>query len=221
MCLWGNSTDLSLLIDMTEEDIKKLQSTGGDALAATEKNILGNDLHALADYVTKIRGGRIDFVLDNAGFELYCDLVYADWLIQSGICDKVIFHGKKLPWFVSDVTKKDWDWLLNTCTYGQLFQDASDAEMDSLRTLGRRWKQYEKEGKWKYEAHPFWCTGYTFVRGGLTRFTPIHSTALHCTLLHSHCIPTALPLHSHCTPTTFYSVPSLLVHNSCNSCAQS
>jgi hypothetical protein len=40
-CLWGNSTDLSLLIDMSEEDIKKLQSTGGDALAATEQNILG------------------------------------------------------------------------------------------------------------------------------------------------------------------------------------
>lgn len=67
VCLWGNSTDLSLLIDMTEEDIKKLQSTGGEALAATEKNILGNDLHKLADYVTKIKGGRIDFVLDNAG----------------------------------------------------------------------------------------------------------------------------------------------------------
>jgi hypothetical protein len=228
VCLWGNSTDLSLLIDMTEEDIKKLQSTGGDALAATEKNILGNDLHALADYVTKIRGGRIDFVLDNAGFELYCDLVYADWLIQSGICDKVIFHGKKLPWFVSDVTKKDWDWLLNTCTYGQLFQDASDAEMDSLRTLGRRWKQYEKEGKWKYEAHPFWCTGYTFVRARAGSLGSLHCTPLHS---HSHCTPTALPaflctplhsptlslpLHSHCT----LLAPSLLVHNRCNSCAQ-
>lgn len=52
---------------MTEEDIKKLQSTGGDHLAATEKNILGNDLQALADYVCDIKGGRIDFVLDNAG----------------------------------------------------------------------------------------------------------------------------------------------------------
>lgn len=47
---------------------------------------------------------------DNAGFELYCDFVYADWLIQSGICDQIVFHGKKLPWFVSDVTRKDWDW---------------------------------------------------------------------------------------------------------------
>lgn len=67
VCLWGNSTDLSLLIDMTEEDIKKLQSTGGDHLAATEKNILGNDLHKLADYAMTIKGGRFDFVLDNAG----------------------------------------------------------------------------------------------------------------------------------------------------------
>lgn len=67
VCLWGNSTDLSLLIDMTEADIKKLQSTGGDALSATEKNILGNDIHDLADYVMTIKHGRIDFVLDNAG----------------------------------------------------------------------------------------------------------------------------------------------------------
>ncbi|KAJ9098474.1 hypothetical protein QFC19_006341 [Naganishia cerealis] len=118
VCLWGNSTDLSLLIDMSEEDIKKLQSTGGEHLAATEKNILGNH--------------------------------------------EIVFHGKKLPWFVSDVTRKDWDWLLNSCTYGYLFSEASEAEMDLLRMMGRRWKQYEKEGKWKYEQHPFWCTGYTF-----------------------------------------------------------
>lgn len=37
VCLWGNSTDLSLLINMTEEQIKSLQSTGGEHLAATEK----------------------------------------------------------------------------------------------------------------------------------------------------------------------------------------
>jgi hypothetical protein len=54
---------------------------------------------------------------DHAGFELYCDLVYADWLIQSGTADKIIFHGKKIAWFVSDVTKKDWDWYVPG--YGQ------------------------------------------------------------------------------------------------------
>lgn len=167
VCLWGNSTDLSLLINMTEDQIKALQSTGGEHLAATEKNILGNHLHKLWDTVKELRerpeiGGRIDFVLDNAGFELYCDCVYADFLIQSGLASQVRFHGKRFAWFVSDVSRKDWDWLLNTMVYGQLFPKATDQEMESLRRLGRRWKQYEKEGKWVYEQHPFWCTGYTF-----------------------------------------------------------
>lgn len=82
VCLWGNSTDLSLLINMTEEQIKSLQSTGGDHLAATEKNILGNHLSQLWEAVRDLRdktGGRIDFVLDNAGFELYCDCVYGSY----------------------------------------------------------------------------------------------------------------------------------------------
>lgn len=76
VCLWGNATDLSLLINMTEEDIKSLQSTGGEHLAATEKNILGNHLDRIWKLVSTMKGGRIDFVLDNAGFELYCDCVY-------------------------------------------------------------------------------------------------------------------------------------------------
>ncbi|RSH77335.1 uncharacterized protein EHS24_003294 [Apiotrichum porosum] len=139
------------------------QIDGGEHLAATEKNILGNDLHKLADYVLTLKGGRVDFVLDNAGFELYCDLVYADWLIQAGICSQIVFHGKRIPWFVSDVTRKDWDWILNTaCLHGHLFEDAPEEDMHQLRAMGRRWKQYEKEGKWKYEQHPFWCTGFSF-----------------------------------------------------------
>lgn len=82
VCLWGNSTDLSLLINMTEEQIKSLQSTGGEHLATTEKNILGNDMGRLWEVVNNLRantGSRIDFVLDNAGFELYCDCVYGMW----------------------------------------------------------------------------------------------------------------------------------------------
>ena len=65
--------------------------------------------------------------------------------------------------------------------YGHLFPKATEQERESLRRLGLRWKvrlshmslsniddltphtqQYEREGKWVYEQHPFWCTGYTF-----------------------------------------------------------
>lgn len=59
---------------MTEEDIKNLQSTGGDHLAATQHNILANDMPAIWELVSsphfgggKKKGGRIDIVLDNAG----------------------------------------------------------------------------------------------------------------------------------------------------------
>lgn len=41
---------------MTEEQIKALQSTGGEHLAATEKNILGNDLPQLWETVKGLRG---------------------------------------------------------------------------------------------------------------------------------------------------------------------
>jgi len=125
-------------------------------------SILGNHLEQLWETVKDIRGGRIDFVLDNAGFELYCDCVYADFLIQSGLATQIRFHGKRIPWFVSDVTKRDWEWLLNIMVYGQLFPTAKEPEIESLKRLGLRWKQYVKEGKWVYEQHPFWCTGYTF-----------------------------------------------------------
>ena len=43
-------------------------------------SILGNHMEDLWETVKDIRGGRIDFVLDNAGFELYCDCVYGGWL---------------------------------------------------------------------------------------------------------------------------------------------
>ncbi|TCD63178.1 hypothetical protein EIP91_005875 [Steccherinum ochraceum] len=169
VCLWGNSTDLSLLINMTEDQIKALQSTGGEALAETEKNILGNHMARLWEVVRDLKrdsldgtGGRIDFVLDNAGFELYCDCVYADFLLQSGLASTIYFHGKRYPWFVSDVTKKDWEWLLNSMVYGQLFPKATAQEKEGLKRLGLRWKKYVQEGRWVYEQHPFWCTGYTF-----------------------------------------------------------
>lgn len=64
----------------------------------------------------------------------------ADFLIQSGFAKEIRFHGKKYPWFVSDVTRKDWNWLLNSMVYGHLFHTASDQELRSLKKLGLRWK---------------------------------------------------------------------------------
>lgn len=66
--------------------------------------------------------------------------ILADYLVQTGLANKVYFHGKRFAWFVSDVTRKDWEWLLNTMVYGQLFPHASEVERESLRRMGLRWK---------------------------------------------------------------------------------
>lgn len=32
--------------------------------------------------------------------------------MQSGLASSIRFHGKRFAWFVSDVTKQDWEWLV-------------------------------------------------------------------------------------------------------------
>jgi hypothetical protein len=54
----------------------------------------------------------MDVVLDNAGLELYTDLLMADFLVSSGLASKVALHGKLLPWFVSDTLAGDLEGVL-------------------------------------------------------------------------------------------------------------
>ncbi|TFY63917.1 hypothetical protein EVJ58_g2950 [Rhodofomes roseus] len=109
MCLWGNATDLSLLTHMSHEDIEHLQSVGKDAQAARKEYILTDDQDKVWSHLMTLKDGRIDFVLDNAGFEVReLDLVFADFLVTyTPFVSKVVFHPKLIPWFVSDVTPPD------------------------------------------------------------------------------------------------------------------
>lgn len=81
----------------------------------------------------------LDIVLDNAGFELFNDLCFADFLIWSGFAKKIIFHGKAIPWFVSDVTGLDFDMTFDLLQY----------EVNSEHTVSnvKDWRNYLQEGK--------------------------------------------------------------------------
>ena len=56
---------------------------------------------------------RVDIVLDNSGYELYTDLILAEFLLKFEIADRVYFHPKSIPWFVSDVTPADFHLVLD------------------------------------------------------------------------------------------------------------
>lgn len=76
--------------------------------------------------------------MDNAGYELFTDLCLADYLVTYKFVNIVRFHGKAIPWFVSDVTKQD---FISTIDY-IAYKSASEV----LKELGKRWGSYIKSG---------------------------------------------------------------------------
>ncbi|WFD05518.1 hypothetical protein MVES1_000848 [Malassezia vespertilionis] len=79
--LWGNATDLSLLTNLDYADLQKLQATTAEQRAENAKRIIVNDMDTTWNAVRLMENGRVDIVLDNAGFELITDMLLADWLL--------------------------------------------------------------------------------------------------------------------------------------------
>lgn len=182
ICLWGNATDLSLLTSLTYEDIQKLQ--GSEARKASEKNILINDLEAAYDVLKKARDQgkkerRVDIVLDNAGFELFVDLILAGFLLSAGLATNIVLHPKSIPWFVSDVVPADFAALLTALVTAQSFYSTpSDDEKNAgitpelltpkeaveLSFLFQNWGQFHGEGQLTLRSNRFWTEGGSFWR---------------------------------------------------------
>ena len=181
ICLWGNATDLSLLTNLSYEDIQKLQ--GSEARKNSEKNILVNDLGKAFEILTSAqkegkKERRVDIVLDNAGFELFVDLILAGYLIASGLATNVVFHPKSIPWFVSDVLPADFGALLSALADPQSFYSAltedekhagkeavplSEAESEALQFLFQHWSTLHAEGQLMLRPNDFWTAGGSYT----------------------------------------------------------
>ena len=183
ICLWGNATDLSLLTSLSYEDIQKLQ--GSEARKASENNIIANDLPA-AYHVLKTAQAtrpkqerRVDIVLDNAGFELFVDLILAGYLLSANLATTIVLHPKSIPWFVSDVLPSDFAALLNALADPQTFYATpsdderhagktpsalSEKEVDGLSFLFERWSGFHAEGRLVLRPNRFWTEAGSYWR---------------------------------------------------------
>ena len=192
ICLWGNATDLSLLTSLTYEDIQKLQ--GSDARKAAEKNILVNDLPAAYDVLkaakqdSNHKDRRVDIILDNAGFELFVDLILAGYLLSAKLATTIVLHPKSIPWFVSDVLPGDFAALLNALADPQAFYTTpsdtnnndddddrskdsakrpsplSATEVEDLTFLFHRWSTFHAEGQLVIRPNRFWTQAGSYWR---------------------------------------------------------
>lgn len=85
----------------------------------------------------------VDIVLDNSGYELFTDICLAAFLTTQEVVKKFRFYVKRYPWYVSDVTVKDFHWLV------QYMVDSLDS---NLQKLGNIVCNYLKEKIWSIEV---------------------------------------------------------------------
>jgi damage-control phosphatase, subfamily III len=170
ICLWGNKTDLSLLTSLTSDQVQQLQ--GSKARKASEQKILVNDLSAAFQVLYRAQreakpDRRVDIVLDNAGFELFVDLLLAGYLLAAGLATSVVLHPKTMPWFVSDVTPVDFMHLLNSLRDAKSFfgdQSLGKEELGNVEFLFDHWSELHVEGQMIIRPHRFWTEGGSFWR---------------------------------------------------------
>lgn len=158
MSLWGNKCDLS--ISAGRDNAQK--SSPLASLESLRPFVLIDDSQHVWAVLSGARGEgsqgqrspvRVDIILDNAGFELLTDLVLADFLVASGVATEIHFHGKSFPWFVSDVTARDFNWTI---------AQTAAANHKEMSACGVQWKRYLKEGAWSYHDHAFWTLPHEF-----------------------------------------------------------
>lgn len=141
--LWGNQADLSLwpagstgTPNYSSHKIIKDHLLADDSSRIIEKFFRNNSMM-----------NRVDLMLDNAGFELVCDLGLADTLITHQLAADVILHVKAHPTFVSDVIDEDIKMTLD-------FLKSSREE--AAKNLGHRLDMHFQAKRLITTPHFFW-----------------------------------------------------------------
>lgn len=149
--LWGNRIDLSLSGGQNvTQCLDPFAMIGG-----LEECILANaseDIWAALQSCTS--STTIDLIHDNAGYELFTDLVLIDYMLTHGIAERVRCHVKTIPWFVSDVMPEDFKWTLD---------QLNSSDNLELRGFGMRLGEYIQGGRMVCIANDFWTSPYDFV----------------------------------------------------------
>ncbi|KAL9045928.1 MAG: hypothetical protein Q9214_001113, partial [Letrouitia sp. 1 TL-2023] len=181
ICLWGNGSDLSILSSLGPEQLQSRQ--GEEARKRAEKKVLVNKISSaysvLKEAQIKNSGERrVDIVLDNAGFELFVDLILASFLLASNLATEVVLHTKAIPWFISDATEHDFWALLDALEFPRRFFETptedqkhnsiqperlSDEEVTNMQVLSVSWNSFHENRSLAVQPNTFW-TNYRDYR---------------------------------------------------------
>lgn len=155
--LWGNRCDLSLSCGAKLSGL----SAGAQETERLRPFILSNHGDRLWQHLCRLRernlGGepqQLHCVMDNAGYELVTDLALLDFLYETGYIDGVTLHIKAIPWYVSDVTRRDLFWTL---------REMQDCNHEATEELSRRCQRRINDGSWCVMDDVFWTQPFDYA----------------------------------------------------------
>ncbi|KAM7540426.1 hypothetical protein Aperf_G00000030114 [Anoplocephala perfoliata] len=156
--LWSNEFDLSLqagevhsYVDIGASQLK------ADINSKITNQMVVNDLdQVVAHWPPKDSPRTVVLVMDNASPEMFADLVLSEFLLSAGLVERVVFMPKCIPWFVSDVTGRDFEWLLKGTLPG------SCEHLEKIRPWLERWSQRFSNGSFVTEVHEFWTLPFGY-----------------------------------------------------------
>jgi uncharacterized protein with ATP-grasp and redox domains len=146
--LWGNQADMSMWAVNDADQPRHTESS------VQRDHLLVDDSQAVVDLIaSKWPTTRIDFIIDNVGFELTGDFALADYLLSRNLAREIHLHLKCHPTFVSDATVADVDATIRAlCT-------ATD---EHVQRLGTRLDSHSERGRLRLQTHPFWTSPLPF-----------------------------------------------------------
>ncbi|BAZ05813.1 damage-control phosphatase ARMT1 family protein [Calothrix sp. NIES-3974] len=163
--LWGNRVDLSLWSAVADDgtqkntgstDVQEERDRSKFDVQSQESHILVNNIHPVIDLLLnshKSASTRVDFIIDNAAFELVCDLCLVDFFLKSRLVTQVKLHLKFHPTFVSDAMIKDVNETIN------YFLTVNKSDMN---LIGNRLQKYIKSGRLLLTDNYFWTSPLAF-----------------------------------------------------------
>ncbi|MBG0787019.1 MAG: protein-glutamate O-methyltransferase family protein [Anaerolineaceae bacterium] len=140
--LWGNRADLSNL---------KHFENNTDTHTHT---VIRDDSQAVFDLLSN-KPAKIAYFFDNIGRELYFDLAFIHYLLESGLAESITFYLKNQPYFVSDAMPEDLDFILG------VLESSNSAASHKLAIDLKAWIQ---SGVITVEAPPILATSRIFHR---------------------------------------------------------
>eukprot|EP00099_Drosophila_melanogaster_P020203 NP_611635.1 uncharacterized protein Dmel_CG2921 [Drosophila melanogaster] len=151
--MWSNCNDVATDTDTVKQSNRQVL----EKVANTDERVLVNqaaEIWRCLENPKLKKHKQVDFILDNAGYELFSDFILAEFMIEKGLADKVRFHVKAHPWFVTDVTERDFKWTL------EYLSEHADY---IISLIGKKFLQFIDEGK--FELAPishFWTSPHSF-----------------------------------------------------------